>query len=298
MALIAGPTASGKSALALSLAKKAGGVVINADASQVYRDLSVISARPSLAEEAEAPHRLFGYLDGATACSAASWAQDASDEITKALAQGLLPIVVGGTGLYLQTLIDGIAPIPAIDPDIREHVRQLEPAEAFIALSTEDPVASQRLHPTDRTRISRALEVIRSTNKSILQWRQEKTGGIGHKITLVPAILTPKRTLLYERCNQRFDLMMAEGALDEVRALAERGLDPQLPVMRAIGVPPLIDYLAHKTPLDEAIVLAKQATRNYAKRQLTWFNNQPPADWPRFVTPRDALNFLENSLVA
>lgn len=282
MALIAGPTASGKSALALSLAERTGGIVINADASQVYSGLRLLSARPSVAEEAQAKHRLFGYLEGGIACSAAMWAADAQAEIDKAHSDGKLPILVGGTGLYIRTLLDGIAPIPEIDPDIRRAIRDMPVAESWASLQMEDEAAAARLKPTDVSRIARALEVIRSTGRSILHWRQERVGGIGGRISLTPVLLTPDRALLYQRCDERFDLMIEAGALDEVSALLAKELSPDLPVMRAIGVPQLAAHLRGEIPLDVAVEAAKQATRNYAKRQLTWFRNQPPAEWPRF----------------
>src|SRR3546814_257132 len=237
VALIAGPTASCKSSLALSLAESRDGIIINADASQVYRDLRLLSARPSREEERRAEHRLFGYLDGAIACSAAMWAADAKAEIRRAHGEGRLPILVGGTGLYLRTLIDGIAPIPEIDPGIRQAVRELATHDAYDALLREDPAIAARLKPADRTRIARALEVSRSTGRSILTWREDRTGGIGGEINLRAAVLIPDREWLYERCDRRFDEMIACGAAAEVAALLARGLSPTLPVMRAIGVP-------------------------------------------------------------
>lgn len=281
MALIAGPTASGKSALAISLAERTGGVVINADASQVYRDLRILSARPSPEEEARVEHLLFGYIDGVEACSAARWAEDAKIAIGAAHDTGRLPILVGGTGLYIRTLIDGIAPVPEIDPVIREEVRAMDVADAHAALVREDPASTTRLNPADSTRVARALEVVRSTGRSILEWRRDKIGGIGSAITLCPVILLPDRALLYQRCDDRFGAMVAEGALDEVRALLGRKLSPDLPVMRAIGVPEIAACLRGERTLEETVAAGGQATRNYAKRQFTWFRNQPPVNWPR-----------------
>ena len=264
------------------MAERTGGIVINADASQVYSDLRLLSARPSVEEERQAEHRLFGYLEGTIACSAAMWAADARTEIDRAHSVGKLPILVGGTGLYIRTLLDGIAPVPEIDPAIRSAIRDMPVAQSWAALQVEDEAAATRLKPTDISRIARALEVIRSTGRSILHWRQERVGGIGGRISLHPVLLTPDRALLYQRCDERFDMMIESGALDEVRALLAKDLAPDLPVMRAIGVPQLAAYLRREMPLEQAVDAAKQATRNYAKRQLTWFRNQPPETWPRF----------------
>ncbi len=295
LALIAGPTASGKSALALTLAERTGGIVINCDASQVYADLRLLSARPSAEEEARAPHRLFGYLDGAEACSAARWAEDAKREIAAAHEAGRLPILVGGTGLYIRTLLDGIAPVPEIDAGIREAVRALPVADAYAALIDEDPASAQALAPADTTRIARALEVVRSTGRSIRDWRAHKEGGIGERITVAPMVLLPPRDWLITRCDQRFETMLEEGAVAEVEALIARDLASDLPVMRAIGVPEIRDWLAGLLSREEMVNRAQIATRQYAKRQYTWFANQPPADWPRFT--KEIYNKNMNELV-
>jgi len=281
LALIAGPTASGKSALAIRLAERTDGVVINADASQVYADLAVLSARPSDAEMASAPHRLFGYIDGSEACSAARWAQDAKREIAAAHEMGKLPILVGGTGLYIRTLLDGIAPIADIDPDIRAAVRAMPVAQAYTALTKEDPTSAQRLAPADITRITRALEVVRSTGRSIIEWRTEKQGGIGNLIRLSPLILLPPREWLIDRCNMRFETMLEQGAIEEVEALLSRPLSAELPVMRAIGVPEIAAWLEGGISRAEMIERAQIATRQYAKRQYTWFSRQSPDHWTR-----------------
>ena len=296
MALIAGPTASGKSALALQLAERTGGVIINADASQVYRDLRILSARPTAADEARAEHRLFGYIDGAHACSAAQWAEDAKAAIANTHAAGRLPILVGGTGLYFSTLLNGIAPVPRIDPAVREAVRALPVAEAHMALAREDAPMAARLKPADRARIARALEVIRSTGQSILHWQMQREGGIGTDIALHPLVLLPDRAELYRRCDARFAAMLAEGAMDEARRLIDRGLNPDLPVMRAIGVPELAAVIRDEMPLEAAIAAARQATRNYAKRQFTWFRRQPSAAWPRVASAEEAAPFLGEPL--
>jgi tRNA dimethylallyltransferase len=287
VALIAGPTASGKSALALRLAEIANGTVINADASQVYADLRIVSARPSPKEEARAPHRLFGHVDGAHACSAAEWAADARTAIAETHDAGRLPILVGGTGLYLRTLLDGIAPVPTIDPLVRAEVRALPVADAHAALGAVDRAAASRLHPADSARVARALEVVRSTGRTLGDWQREKAGGIGHAVQLAPLLLLPPRDWLYARCEARFTAMLGAGGLDEVAALVRRGLGANLPVMRAIGVPEIAGFLVGEINEATMRACATQATRQYAKRQYTWFGNQPPAGWHRYTTQLD-----------
>ncbi|MET0136966.1 MAG: tRNA (adenosine(37)-N6)-dimethylallyltransferase MiaA [Sphingobium sp.] len=281
VALIAGPTASGKSALALRLAKACNGVIINADASQVYADLRLLSARPDERELAQAPHRLFGHVDGAQICSAAHWAAEAKAAIADVHAEGRLPILVGGTGLYIRTLLDGIAPVPDIDPAIRAIVRALPVTEAHAALSVEDPYAAARLNAADTTRVARALEVMRSTGRSLKDWHAQTQGGIADRITLHPLLLLPDRPWLIARCDARFEAMIANGAAEEVRTLLSRGLSPDLPVMRAIGVRPIADWLAGDIDAAAMTERALIDTRRYAKRQYTWFSNQSPAQWPR-----------------
>lgn len=285
--LIAGPTASGKSALALALSRLLPVTIINADASQVYRDLRIVSARPSPEEERQAPHRLFGHVDGAQAYSAAAWAADARAMIAKVRASWRIPLLVGGTGLYLRTLLEGIAPVPEIDPDVRHAVRALAVSDAHAALTLQDREAAARLSPNDTTRVARALEVVRSTGKPMSHWQAERIGGIGESVRLVPMILLPPREWLFARCDARFDAMLAGGAKEEVTALLGRGLDPTLPVMRAIGVREIAAMIA--SPSDTALCIenAKIATRQYAKRQFTWFRNQPPSYWPRIETQLD-----------
>lgn len=281
LALIAGPTASGKSAYAMALAERTGGVIVNADSAQVYADLRILSARPSAEEEAGLPHRLFGYVDGAEACSAARWAQDARAAIAETQAEGRLPILVGGTGMYIRTLLDGIAPVPEIDSDVRAAVRALDVADARAALEAEDPAAAARIGPRDTSRIARALEVMRSTGRSILIWREQRSGGLGGEVALQPVVIDPPTPELYVRCDARAGAMIAAGGLDEAAALRDRGLDPSLPVMRAIGVPPLLRHLTGEITLEAALEQMRQDTRNYAKRQKTWNRHQFPADWPR-----------------
>lgn len=286
VALIAGATASGKSGLAVRYAQwlAARGqqaVIINADSAQVYADLSVLSARPDESEMGGIAHRLFGYCDGAKACSAAEWASDAKAEIAAAHAAGALPILVGGTGLYIRTLLDGIAPIPPIAPDIRAAVRALPVAETYAALAREDPASAARLNAADTTRVARALEIIRSTGKPMDHWHRAKVGGIGDAIALKPLVLLPPREWLFARCDARFAAMLAGDAAAEVAKLLARDLHPDLPVMRAIGVPEVASLLRGDIDHTQCLAAGQLATRQYAKRQYTWFRNQPPADWIR-----------------
>lgn len=285
MALIAGPTASGKSALAMELAERHHGVVVNADSAQVYANLRILSARPSEADEARVPHRLFGYIDGAESCSAARWAADARTVIADIHAAGKLPILVGGTGLYLRTLLDGIAPVPEIDPAIREEVRALPVAEAHVRLQRADPDAAARLAPADTTRVARALEVAMSTGRTLGQWQAHKQGGIADRIDLVPAILLPDRDWLLARCDARAEAMIQDGAVAEVEALLARtDIAANLSVRRAIGVAEIAGWIRGKTSRDQALEALRLATRQYAKRQFTWFRNQPPPSWQRIGT--------------
>ncbi|WP_373928571.1 tRNA (adenosine(37)-N6)-dimethylallyltransferase MiaA [Sphingomonas aerolata] len=282
VALIAGPTASGKSALALSIAARHDGVVINADSAQVYADLRILTARPSAEEEASVPHRLFGYVDAADATySAARWAAEATRAIDTTLAERRLPILVGGTGLYVRTLLDGIAPVPAIDPDLREQVRALPVAEAHAALALLDPPAAARLNAADTTRVARALEVVRGTGRTLADWQTERVGGIGDRLDLRALILIPDRDWLNARIDQRF-AEMAETSQAEVTALLARTDIPQdAPIRRAIGVPEIAGLVRGEMSKTDAIAAGSLATRRYAKRQYTWLRHQPPAAWTR-----------------
>jgi tRNA dimethylallyltransferase len=287
LALIAGPTASGKSALALTLAEALEGTIINADSAQVYRDLRIVSARPGPADEARVPHRLYGHRDGEDVCSAAEWAAEARAEIDAAHVAGRLPILCGGTGLYLRTLIEGIAPVPEIDPAVRRAVRALAPGEAHAALVHEDPDAAHRLRPGDTTRTQRALEVVRSTGRALAAWQAEKKGGIRDAVVLRPLVLLPPRPWLHERCDERLEKIFSDEGIEEVRSLLERRLPEFAPVMRAIGVREIAAFLHGEETRDEALAAGRIATRQYAKRQFTWFRRQPPADWPRFEKALD-----------
>lgn len=265
-------------------------VVVNADASQLYADLSVLSARPTAEEMQGIEHRLFGTWDGANACSAAQWAAAARAEIAAIHAEGGVPILVGGTGLYLRTLLDGIAPVPEIDPAIRQQVRGLETGTAYAALMVEDPARAARLDPGDSTRIARALEVVRATGRPLSHWQERREGGIAPDVNLHPLVLLPDREWLYARCDARFGNMLGQGATEEVEALLARALAPDLPVMRAIGVPEIAGMLRGEWDREEALRRGRQATRNYAKRQYTWLRHQPPEDWPRVELQNFSLN--------
>ena len=275
--IVAGPTASGKSALALAIASAFGGTIINADSMQVYRDLRVLSARPDDAALAATPHRLDGILDGAELCSAARWATLAHGEIAAAQAAGRLPIVVGGTGLYLRTLLHGIAAVPEIPEEIREAARARHRAiggEAFRAeLAKRDPVAAARLPAGDGQRLVRAYEVVTATGRTLGDWQRAGAEGVP-RYDSRQFVLLPPRDALYAACDGRLEAMIAAGALDEVRGLMARGLPPEMPILKAVGVPELARHLAGEADLAAAIAAAQQATRNYAKRQFTWFRHQ------------------------
>lgn len=269
-------------ALAKSLCGTGGGaIVVNADASQVYADLGILSARPTDEEMEGVPHRLFGHIDAADAHNAVRWADEARGVIADAHADGQIPILVGGTGLHMRTLLQGIAPVPEIDPAIREAVRALPVTDAHAALAAADAQAAARLNPADTTRVARALEVVRSTGRTLADWQRAIAGGIEGDIALAPLILLPPRDWLRARCDIRLVQMFDHGAVEEAEALLARGLDPDLPAMRAIGVPQIARHLRGEITRAEAIEQTQAATRQYAKRQYTWFRNQPPADWPR-----------------
>lgn len=268
--------------------------MINADASQVYSDLRLLSARPSEADEACVPHRLFGYVDGAEACSAARWAADARAVIAEVHQKGRLPVLVGGTGLYLRTLLDGIAPVPTIDPAVRAAVRALPVAEAHAALEREDAAAAARLARGDTARVARALEVVRSSGRTLAEWQRHRTGGIGAGVILHALVLLPDREEIMRRCDARLAAMFAAGAIDEVAALLGRGDVPaDAPVRRAIGVPEIAAYLAGTMSRTQALEQAQLATRRYAKRQYTWFRHQPPPSWYRQTTATLEFYFAE-----
>ncbi len=294
--LIAGPTASGKSALALALAQRTAGVVINADSMQVYRDLRIITARPTPAEEALVPHRLYGHVDAAVNFSAGAWVADAARMLAEARAQGALPIFAGGSGLYFKALTRGLSAVPPIAPEIREAVRarlERDGVEALHAeLARRDPSAAERLKPRDRTRIARALEVVEATGRSLTDWHRDGLPPLLPPGTFSALFLEPDREALYARIDARFDAMLQAGALEEVAALAARRLDPLLPAMKAHGVPALIRHLNGEITLEEAAVTGRADTRHYAKRQFTWFRHQlPEFEW---VKPEAAGEWLDS----
>jgi len=298
--LIAGPTASGKSTLALELAQKAGGVVINTDSMQVYRDLRVLTARPTPAEEAAVAHRLYGHVDAAINFSAGAWTADAAKVLAEVRAQGRLPIFVGGSGLYFKALTRGLSAVPPIPPEVRESVRarlERDGVEALHAvLAQRDPVAAERLKPRDRTRIARALEVVEATGRSLTDWHREGLPPLLPPGTFAALFLSPERDALYARIDTRFDAMLKAGALEEVAALAARNLDPLLPAMKAHGVPALIRHLRGELTREEAATIGRVDTRHYAKRQFTWFRHQlPEFEW---VAPEAARGWLQHSLTS
>ena len=274
--LIAGPTASGKSALALKLARERGGVIINADALQVYRELRILSARPSEAELHEAPHRLYGHVSGRGAYSVATWLADAKREIAAAWAAQQLPIITGGTGLYFMALEQGLAEVPPIAEEIRDKWRSFE-GDLHAELMRRDPHGAIRLQPNDRQRLSRALEVFEGTGKPLSHWQEQaQSQAFLNGVDVERHLVDVPREELYARAETRFDQMIAAGALEEVRPLIKYG--NVLPMMKAIGVPELTRHLRGEISLDEAVALAKSATRQYIKRQFTWWRGRA-AHW-------------------
>lgn len=281
--LIMGPTASGKSALALALADRIGGEIVNADSMQVYRDFRILTARPTPEEEARAPHHLYGHVDAAELYSTGRWLAEALAAIAAIQARGRTPILVGGTGLYFKALTQGLADMPAADPEVRAALRERAAKERAPALYAEllrvDAVTAARLEPNDAPRILRALEVYETTGESISALQANTRPALAADAWAGFA-LTPDREALYAVINARFDAMLAAGALEEVRAFASRRLDPALPAMKAHGAPALMAHLRGELALLEAAEIAKRDTRRYAKRQFTWIAGQMP-DWPR-----------------
>ncbi len=302
--VIAGPTASGKSRLALRLAEEFGGTVVNADSMQVYRDLDILAARPGIDEMRRVPHRLFGVRDAALPASVGWWHAEAAREIRQAWLEGRVPVLVGGTGLYLESLFAGLSDIPRIPESVRRSVRLRLAEEGPRALHEElahrDPASARRTSAGDRQRIARALEVLEATGRRLSEFLATRTPGAleqAHREgRVLRLVLAPPRTALYRRIEARFDRMMARGALDEVRALLARRLDPDLPAMKAIGVPPLAAHLRGECDLEEAVALAKRDSRRYAKRQMTWvrrrFADWCRPDWPASGTVDEALDRL------
>lgn len=274
--LIAGPTASGKSALAVALARELGGVVINADSMQVYDGLRILTARPSDEELAQAPHALYGHVPPSHAYSVAQWLGDVDRMLSEARAAGQVPIIVGGTGLYFKALLEGLSPVPPVQDDVRQHWRaqaaRLGPSSLHAVLAERDPIMATRLSPTDPQRITRALEVLDATGRSLADWQAIKGQPVLRADAIHCLCLRPPRAWLQARCDQRFDEMMAWGALDEVRGLSGLTLDAKLPVMGALGMRPLLHHLQGESSIEAAVAEGKSQTRRYIKRQETWFN--------------------------
>jgi tRNA dimethylallyltransferase len=296
--LIAGPTASGKSALALALAERLGGMIINADSMQVYRDLRIITARPTPAEEALCPHRLYGHVDAAETYSVGRWLADVAPVLAEAARRGVVPILVGGTGLYFSALTTGLAAVPPIPGEIRDTVRArlaaIGPQALHAELAVRDPHGAARLRPADGVRIARALEVVMATGRPLADWHHAGLPALIDPARAAKVFLNRDRSELYARIGRRFDAMLAAGALAEVEALAARGLDPNRPAMKAHGVPWLIRHLAGAITLAEAAEGAKMDTRRYTKRQGTWFRHRlPDFTW---VAPDEARVAVESAI--
>ncbi len=292
--LIAGPTASGKSSAALELASRFGGVIVNADSMQVYGELRIITARPNLDEERLVPHRLYGTVSAHERYSVGRWLTDMAVVLEEESARGRLPIITGGTGLYFRALTEGLAATPEIPASVREHwqkrAAELTPAQLHAELAARDPVMAERLVPTDPQRIVRALEVLDATGISLSEWQAEETSPLLPPERVLRIVVAPKRADLYEAIDRRFDAMLRLGALDEIRALAELDLSPDLPAMRAHGVPDLLAALKAEVSHEEAIETSKTMSRRYAKRQLTWARRFM-ADWEWFESPGEAVAF-------
>jgi tRNA dimethylallyltransferase len=285
--LIAGPTASGKSALALELARKTGGVIINADSMQVYSALRVLTARPGAEEMAQAGHRLYGHVAPDAPWSVALWLDDARREFGELREQGRTAIFAGGTGLYFKALEEGISAMPEPDPAARAHWRSVArdaPQSLHAELARRDPEGAGRLKPSDRQRLVRALEIVDTTGLPIRHFQESSERmQVLSGARVERYVVEPGRAELHARIDRRFDAMIASGAIEEVRELLQLGLDPAMPVMKAIGVPQLGAFIRGETPLEEAVAAAKAATRQYAKRQSTWFRHQIGRDWTGFA---------------
>ena len=284
--LIAGPTASGKSQIALQLAEAlepfGGATIINADSMQVYRDLLILTARPSREDESRVPHRLYGLLGGEERCSAGRWRELAIDAIAEAHDAGQTPILVGGSGLYFQGLTEGLAPVPEIPVSIREQaaaqLQKLGNLAFHSELSKRDPVMAGRIRSSDRQRMVRAWEVLEATGLSLAKWQERRDDTDDLAARFARIVLTPCRQALYDRCDRRFESMVTGGALTEVQALLNRGLRESLPIMKAVGVREIARHLRGELTVEAAVSVGQQATRRYAKRQMTWFRNRM-TDW-------------------
>ncbi len=277
--VIGGPTASGKSAIAMELARELNGAVINADSMQVYAELPILTAQPDAAARAAVPHRLYGVLSAAEICSAARWADMAWAAVDDAVREGQQPIIVGGTGVYIQALMRGLAPVPEIPPEIRAETRklmqELGPAAFHARLAGRDPAGAARLQPTDPQRLARAWEVLEATGRSLADWQAEGAPA-RQDVEFLPFVLEHRREALYEAIDRRFALMVQGGALEEVSMLSRMALPAQVPALKALGVQELLSHLAGDIDLAAAIAAGQQSSRRYAKRQMTWFRNQLP----------------------
>ena len=278
--LLAGPTASGKTALALELAQANDGVIINADSMQVYSELRILSARPTSQQEALCPHFLFGHVPARETFSVARWLEDVAPLIKRYSMEKRQIIFAGGTGLYFTSLLEGLSPMPEIVPEIRTKWREWNKYSLHDELVRLDPAAAKTLETGDTQRVTRALEVFESTGVSITEWQRNKGQSIlpGDK-SLKKLLLLPERSILHKRIDDRFEQMVEEGAVEEVQALLALGLSPSLPALKAIGVPQIAGYLAGDFTLNEAMDRSQAATRQYCKRQTTWFRNTFDADW-------------------
>ena len=278
--IVGGPTASGKSALALDLASRFRGVVINADSMQMYRELRILSARPAPADEARVPHRLYGALPARERCSAGRWRDMAMAEIAEARAQRLLPILVGGTGLYLRSLLKGLAPVPPVPKGVRAAAAalhsQVGAAEFHRLLSARDSAGAARIHPANTQRVLRAYEVYEATGKSLSDWQRDQAGGSEYSGRVAALVLEPPREELYAACNARAEIMAAAGGIEEAAALLDLELDPALPAMKALGVREFAAFLGGTATREDALDNLRRSTRRYAKRQATWFRHQMP----------------------
>ena len=279
--VIGGPTASGKSGLALSVARRKNGVIINADSMQMYDGLGILTAQPSQEDLSAAPHRLYATLQPDDICSAARWRDIALAEIDRVNAEGKFPIIVGGTGFYIRTLLSGISPVPEIAPEIRDRLnaRQKEIGNpAFHAeLQKRDPAMAEKLNPYNTQRLVRAMEVLEGTGKSLAEWQALPPEPPPAHLKFITATLVPPREKLYAQCDARFGIMLKQGALEQVREFMNTAT-PGMPLAKALGYPELSSHLAGNISLTDAISLAQQSTRNYAKRQTTWFRNQMVPD--------------------
>jgi len=296
--IVAGPTASGKSRLAIAIAEAFDGIVINADSMQVYGELAILTARPRAEALARVAHRLYGVLSVRDPCSAGRWRQMALDEIAAAHAVGKLPIVTGGTGLYLKTLVEGIAELPPIPQTVRAKARELYDELGgggfHAALAKRDPASAERVGSRDRQRLVRAWEVLEATGRPLTAWQAAAGGKRPAQLRFAAILLDPPRISLYQAIERRLDNMLSEGAVDEVAAILAMKLDPHLPALRAVGVSELVRHLEGELSLDEALTLAKLSTRRYAKRQLTWFHNQPLAEIVFAATEAMGAQFSES----